>query len=110
MKITIPTKLESLVMSIFSKNNLTVDEKNILIQIDKDEEIILIKEDINYEISVHKDKITYVYSDKDRVYCYANGEYFRSKIKLYEFEKLRSNGFVRVNKQEVVNFNFVKQF
>jgi len=55
------------------------------------------------------ENIIYFYSDGNNVYAYNGEEFLKIKHKLYEVENLKEQGFIRVNKSQVINVNHVKK-
>lgn len=55
------------------------------------------------------ENIIYFYSDGNNVYAYNGDEFLRIRHKLYEVENFKEQGFIRVNKSQVINVNHVKK-
>ncbi len=67
---------------------------------------ILLKDQDGYALR-SLDKIGYVYSKGNKTITVIDIEQYESKLKLYEFEDLRSQGFIRISKGYVINVKYL---
>ncbi len=69
--------------------------KNILL---KDEEGHVIRE---------LAEVMYIFAIKNKTFVKIDKEEYECKLKLYEFEELRNNGFIRISKSTVINIKYL---
>lgn len=61
------------------------------------------------KLQVSRDQIIYLESDDDDVYIQTGMRRYKLRLRLYEFEEqCRDQGFVRINKSNIVNIQKVK--
>ncbi|MBU0278967.1 MULTISPECIES: LytTR family DNA-binding domain-containing protein [unclassified Gemella] len=107
LELIIDSKFKETLIKIFTNKvdnkiekiiNFTKTNKDVIIGYKNNELEILKEEDI--ERIFIEDKTTFLI---------ANCQKYKSKSRLYEFDNLLNNNFIKISQSEIVNLNFIKK-